>query len=430
MILYEFARKVNKRIKVLKKKKAGKYLSAVRRIEFVCPPVGRRVCAMTFDDGPCALPPNPSHTQEGLTEVIVSTLEKYGARGTFDIIGTTAQNYPDVEGELNDFSWSGVHYDHYPKFGQDDLAGAVNQPQLIQRLLDGGHELANHGYTHRLFGPMNAVYKGRHHFTTLVEVTGDLKNLDDFIMERFGYQMKLSRPPHYIDAIPQGGTSYDAYRYMGYNYLAASFDGGGWMPSCGDYQKDVENMISPLRETLEKDPESLNGKIIFQKDGCNMTLQTPIADALGPQLALLKEYGYEVVTVSELLKMSPFEDIHDGCAEYPYIMELLGKNHIVGYKNNTFQGEKDITVDEFAVMLTNSTFYRVDRPLSYQDMVSIARSNCGIDLPKTKYLCGDFLLEITQKYNIPCDKEIYCGVPRIQRKVAVEFIAKLVESLR
>ena len=130
MVLYSLARKVNAQIKKYKKYQNGRYLSPSRRIEFVSPPRTGRFVAMTFDDGPTTLP-TTSDTTVGLTESILNTLAKYGAKGTFDIIGTTAENYPDEAGTVGNFTWSGVHFDHYPKFGCDSSAGAVNCPELI-----------------------------------------------------------------------------------------------------------------------------------------------------------------------------------------------------------------------------------------------------------------------------------------------------------
>lgn len=383
MFLYNMARKVNGELKKYKKAQAGKLLYPVRRIEFVSPPKGRRVCAMTFDDGPCALPPNPWDSQEGLTRVLLDALKEYGAKATFDVVGTTGENYPDTEGPAGDFTWSGVKFDHYPCFGKDKLAGAVNQPDLIGQILAEGHELANHGYAHRLFGPMRAVYGGRVHFTSMDEVTDDLWKLHRLIQDNFGYEMKLSRPPHYIDNIPGGGNSYDAYRVLGYQYMAASFDGAGWQPRAS-YEAEIEDMVAPMEKALREDPDSLNGKIIFQKDGSNMSLRTPIAHALPRQLELLKQAGYEVVTVSQLLALSPFEDVS---ADAPYLgalQTLIEKGHAVGYRNNTFQGEKRITEEEFLLMLTPPEVLRQNRPITQKELLALGRDyvhRAGLAVP-------------------------------------------------
>ncbi|MDN5346992.1 MAG: peptidoglycan-N-acetylglucosamine deacetylase [Clostridia bacterium] len=327
-----------------------RHLHPVRRIERVAPPPGRRVVAMTFDDGPCAGPARPGDGQ-GLTESLLKTLEQYGARGTFDIIGTTAFNYPDREGHLHTARWSGVKHDHYPEFGRDELAGAANQPGLVRQILDGGHELANHGYHHVAFGPSRFIYGSREFLPNLAAVIEDLKQLHQLIEHSFGYRLKLARPPHYIDHTADGYSAYHAYCAMGYLYLAASFDGGGWKPSCGDYRKDVENMVTPLARALAADPDSLNGQIIFQKDGYNMSKQSPVCDALPRQLELLKRYDYRVVTVSELLSLSPYTDLDPSHPVAEKIRQLERVGFVLAYMDNSFQPERLLTRGELAVML-------------------------------------------------------------------------------
>ena len=139
------------------------YLSPVRRVERVA--LDERVCAMTFDDGPCRLPANPDgFAGKPLTLVLAETLERYGALGTFDVVGDTSQNYPDRPGKHGSASWGGIAFDHYPDFGQDGEGGVLHCPELVDRLLQGGHELTSHTYSHVLFGKKNLVYEiGRAH---------------------------------------------------------------------------------------------------------------------------------------------------------------------------------------------------------------------------------------------------------------------------
>ena len=60
---------------------------------------------LTFDDGPTP----------GVTEWILSTLEKYDAKATFFVLGKNAELYPD----------------------------------LYQQILDAGHKIGNHTYSHQ-----------------------------------------------------------------------------------------------------------------------------------------------------------------------------------------------------------------------------------------------------------------------------------------
>ena len=48
---------------------------------------------------------------------------EYGARGTFNVVGTTEYNYPDKQGMIHKPTRSGVKHDHYPQFGKDQYAG-------------------------------------------------------------------------------------------------------------------------------------------------------------------------------------------------------------------------------------------------------------------------------------------------------------------
>ncbi|MBQ1265127.1 MAG: polysaccharide deacetylase family protein [Oscillospiraceae bacterium] len=132
-----FAKKLKHRFQDEIRARQTVYLSPVRRIERVA--LSERVCAMTFDDGPCRLPANPSKDGKPLTLQLAETLEKFGAKGTFDVVGDTSKNYPDRAGKEGSASWGGVAYDHYPDFGKDADGGVAACPELTQRLLDGGH---------------------------------------------------------------------------------------------------------------------------------------------------------------------------------------------------------------------------------------------------------------------------------------------------
>lgn len=354
MKLYEYARKINSVLKERKREEAGRYLSPVRRMERFAPVAGARVVAMTFDDGPMALPPNPineKYTQnDTLTGLLMEIMAAYDAVGTFDIVGSTAENYPDQAGAVGSAKWGGTKSDHYPQFGKDDCAGAASQPGLVEKLIAGGHELANHGYRHILFGPNKMIYGSRYHFKNIDEVTGDLHRLHGLLENTHHYTMAYSRPPHYIDRIPDGYDAYDAYAVLGYDYLAASFDGGGWLPSLGDYKADIDKMVAPLEKALKADSGSLNGQIVFQKDGYNMSLMTPVAHALEAHLKLLKDNGYRVTTAGALRALSPFADI-DTTADYiEKLRQLDGKGYVVGYKNNTFKPDKPLTHGEMLTM--------------------------------------------------------------------------------
>lgn len=342
------AKKVKHRFQDQIRQRTPVYLSPVRRIEQVA--TDQRVCAMTFDDGPCRLAPNPDRFGgKPLTLVLAETLERYGARGSFDVVGDTSGNYPDQAGKHGSATWGGVAYDHYPDFGKDVDGGALHCPELIDRLLQGGHEITSHTYSHVLFGKKNLVYNKRHTMTGLDEVTADLERLHRLMAEEHGYEIRLSRPPHYVDGIAGGFSSYDAYAKMGYQYMAASFDGAGWLP-LATYEAEVEATWRPIEQRLKEDPDYFRGQIIFQKDGYNMARRSPIADGLERQLRLLTEAGYRVVTVSELLALSPFLDLPQSDGRAAAARKLMEAGWCVAYRDNSLRVDTVLTRGELAMM--------------------------------------------------------------------------------
>ena len=109
-------------------------------------------------------------------------------------------------------------------------------------------------------------------------------------------------------------------------------------------------MVEPMRKALEKDPDFFCGQIIFQKDGYNMAKRTPVAFALGEQLALLQEYGYQVVPVGELLAESPFADVGRDEPLFDRLTALAQQRAIV-FSDNRLRLDDPMTVGELAMLL-------------------------------------------------------------------------------
>lgn len=331
------------------------YVCYTRRIERV--KTDQRICAMTFDDGPMGMPASPDRFDgKTLTDVLLDTMAEYGAKGSFDVVGDTSANYPDQAGKLGSAAWGGVKFDHYPDIHCDDKGGVEHNDRLIRRMLEEGHQITNHSYQHIIFGKKPFVYGAREYLSGLDAAVEDLNRLHQMMKTRYGYTMTLSRPPHYVDKMTDGFTSYDAYDRMGYQYMAASFDGAGWLPSTHTdleeaLQAEVRAMIEPIRQALEKDPDFFCGQIIFQKDGYNMAKRTPVAFALGEQLKVLKEYGYRVVSVGELMEESPFADVGRDDPLFDKLTELV-KDHAIVFSDNRLRLEDKMLIGELAMLLS------------------------------------------------------------------------------
>lgn len=101
-----------------------------------------------------------------------------------------------------------------------------------------------------------------------------------------------------------------------------------------------------------------------------MSLQTPVASALDKSLKLLTDAGYKVVTASELIRMSPYEDIDDTDPCFESVRRLTSAGFVTGYKNNTFQPDRLLTGRELAVITTSPEIllsrYREQVDLKYR----------------------------------------------------------------
>lgn len=331
-----------------------RHVSYTRRIE--CVKTSQRVVAMTFDDGPMDLPAVPDKfSGRSLTDILLDTLQEYDAKGTFDVIGDTGENYPDTAGRSGQADWGGVRYDHYPDINQDERGGVVHNERLMHRIIDEGHQVTNHGYRHIIFGKKPFVYGKREYLKSVDEAVEDLTRLHRLLREKYGYEMTMGRPPHYVDKMAGGFSSYDVYDQMEYLYLAASFDGAGWLPITHGSARETMNaeisaMVEPMRKALEEDPNALCGQIIFQKDGYNMARRTPVAFGLAKQLELLRKYGYRVVTVEELMAESPFTDVGREEPGFEKLVRLQKSRGIV-YSDNRLRLDQPITWGEIAMLL-------------------------------------------------------------------------------
>ncbi len=131
--------------------------------------------------------------------------------------------------------------------------------------------------------------------------------------------------------------------------MAASFDGAGWLP-LSSYEAEVEATWKPIAQRLAENPDCFCGQIIFQKDGYNMARRSPIAHGLDRQLELLAAQGYQVVTVSRLMELSPFLDVPQSDPRGAAARRLLEGGWCPAYRDNSLRTDNPLTRGELAMM--------------------------------------------------------------------------------
>ena len=207
-----------------------------------------KMVAITFDDGPHPV----------FTPLILDTLAKYHAKGTFFVTGKKAKEYPDI----------------------------------LRREVNEGHEVGNHTY---------------HHFNNHISdetLTSELKQTDRVIQGIIGYKPTLYRPV---------GGNYD-------EGIVTTAVKNGKMVILWSWHQDPRDWNNPPAGKITRHVTSAvkPGDIIVLHDWHNnetaKTCQTVLE--LDSILSFLTKNGYKCVTVSEMLYRSkikapePFSPFH------------------------------------------------------------------------------------------------------------------------
>lgn len=144
-------------------------------------------------------------------------------------------------------------------------------PEDVKAILAAGHDLGNHSENHKNMSQLSEEEK-----------TKELMTVHERVKELIGVEMNLFRPPYgdYDDAVVLNA------RKNNYFPIQWDVDSLDWK----DY--GVENIVN----TVVNHKNLGNGSIILCHNGAKYTAQ-----ALDTMIEKLKEKGYEIVPVSELI---------------------------------------------------------------------------------------------------------------------------------
>ncbi|NOV00351.1 polysaccharide deacetylase family protein [Paenibacillus sp. LMG 31457] len=172
------------------------------------------------------------------TDQILELLKQYEAKATFFVVGNKIQLYPDV----------------------------------LERTAREGHEIANHTYNHAYIGKKTNIKK-------------ELNTTEELIIAKTGQRSQLFRPPggFYNDRLVS------VVKDEGYKMIMWS-----WQLDTKDWDTPGVNRI--VNSVLKN---AKNGNIVLFHDYIEGPTQT--IQALKIILPELKNRGYKLITVSELL---------------------------------------------------------------------------------------------------------------------------------
>ncbi len=187
---------------------------------------GKKRIALTFDDGP----------HKKVTPQVLDTLKEKGGKATFFVLGNRVGYYPEI----------------------------------MQRIVDEGHELGNHSWNH---SQLTRLKKDA--------IQEQFTKTQQAVFDAVGIWPGLIRPPY--------GAYDDTVKALaGLPLVMWSVDTLDWKHR--DKNKVIKAALSGARD----------GGIILFHD-----MYTSTADAIGPIMDKLAADGYEFVTVSELLGFDP-----------------------------------------------------------------------------------------------------------------------------
>ena len=198
---------------------------------------GRKEIALTFDLG----------SDRGYTEQILDFLKEKGIKASFGITGRWAEENPD----------------------------------LVQRIVDEGHMLINHTYSHSSFTGDSTGQPP----LTAEERIEEIEDTDRIIFDLTGYQMKPYFRLTYGDGATDPQVMQDIYATGYYLVIMWTCDSNGW------------NQWTAA-EIIQHCGQEQPGGIILMHVGSDGTDQ----DALPGLVEAYEEQGYAFVTVEELLQ--------------------------------------------------------------------------------------------------------------------------------
>lgn len=199
--------------------------------------------ALTFDDGP-----DPQYTP-----TVLDVLKEKNAKATFFVVGSQAQSYPDI----------------------------------VKRIYDEGNDIGSHTYTHPNISQISSL-----------QLDLELSITQRLISSITDHGTHLFRSPYSEDENPSSKAELDIMNRideLGYIFVGTGIDSSDWK------ERNVDSIVDSV---VSQAVENQSNTVLLHDAGGD---RSKTLLALPKIIDKLRENGYELVTVSELLKKSPNE---------------------------------------------------------------------------------------------------------------------------
>jgi peptidoglycan/xylan/chitin deacetylase (PgdA/CDA1 family) len=204
------------------------------------------IVAITFDDGP-----NPIYTPQ-----LLDILKEKGVKATFFVVGLHVKKYPEI----------------------------------AKRIVDEGHNIGNHTYTHKDMVP-----------STRRMVLAQVNKTDHMICNVTGVKTNLFRPPRGIYSSAVRRLLVDENKYRMILWSVSSVDWRGLKPET--IVRRIMRYLRPGAILLFHDSGAL-----IRREGAS---RENTVEALPAVIDQLVARGYEMVTITEMLDRIEAEEMEE-----------------------------------------------------------------------------------------------------------------------
>jgi poly-beta-1,6 N-acetyl-D-glucosamine synthase len=280
-----------------------------------------KVVALTFDDGPA----------EPYTAQILDILKRNNVQATFFVLGERV----------------------------------LEQPKLLQRMYDEGHDIGNHSFSHP---DLSLVSRNR--------VILELNSAQRAIQSVLGRSVTLFRPPYISETSPLSQQEFRVLTIaqdLGYTTVGIANNGRDWIryderEDGTEYQRSGDDIAQEILSKIELMP----GNSILLHDGPKERENSVAAVAI--LIPKLRALGYSFVTTHELMGV-PRESIFPIVAETPLRHAYKTLLYIVSWGSDIVSGIfiaiVVVGVIRFALILVCAVLARIEErqnPCSPEDL--------------------------------------------------------------
>ena len=233
---------------------------------------------------------------------------------TFDL-GSDAGGLPSILQTLADYRVQSTFF--------VTGSSAAAYPNAAKSILAGGNEIGNHSYDHPDFTTIST--------TRMID---ELRRTESLLYQQTGrYPKPYFRPP-----------------YGAQNSLVLQTVGNTGYPYTIMWNIDTIDWQFPSTETIRNRVlnNAKNGAIVLM----HVSGQTNTRFALPGIIQGLKDRGYELVTISEMLGLAgTFSDVPPGFWAYDAIESLYDQGIVKGYPNGTYKPNDNLSREHAAKMI-------------------------------------------------------------------------------